>query len=49
MNLPSSTSKLLTFRNSGVTPAIEIFKLFEFDWTISFADICGATFLTLGT
>ena len=49
INLPSSTSKLLTSRNSGVTPAIDIFKLFEFDWTISFAEICGATFLTLGT
>ena len=49
INLPLSTSKLLTSKNSGVIPAIEILRLFEFDWTISFAEIWGATFLTLGT
>ena len=31
INLPLSTSKLLTSRNSGVTPAIDIFKLLALD------------------
>jgi len=31
INLPSLISKLLTFKNSGVMPAIEILKLLEFD------------------
>jgi len=38
-NLPLSTSKLLTSRNSGVTPAIDILRLLEFDCTISLAEI----------
>jgi len=38
-NLPLSTSQLHTSRNSGVTPAIDIFRLLEFDCTISLAEI----------